>query len=795
MSPVAQPVSHPDPHAAAASGGRLVAISGRALALRSATLRADARGGLARVVLEQRFENHCSEALRVTYRMPLPADGAVSAYAFRIGERRICGEVDRRDTARERFETALLEGRSAGIVEQERSSLFSQELGNIPPGAEVVAELTIDQPLAWLGSSGDPGAAGAWEWRFPTAAAPRYLGEAGRVGDAEAVEIDVADRALPVTLTLALCVRDSLCAGAEPESPSHLLQRVPRSEGGFDLSFAAEAGVPLDRDVVVRWRVATAAPELSLDSARPVAGHPAAGRAYGLLAIVPPAPDARAEALPRDLILLIDTSGSMQGLPLEQAQRVAGALVESLGDRDQLELIEFGSHAQRWKRWPKHATPARKLEAQAWIARLAAGGGTEMRSGLLEALAPLRADAQRQVVLVTDGLVGFEREVVAALFERLPEGSRVHCVGIGSAVNRSLTSAVARAGRGVEVVVGLGDAVEGAVRRICARTQAPLLVEVQLDGDALCDAAPSRLPDLYAGAPLRIPLALRPEGGSILVRARTAQGPWQAEIRARETAHGTGSGALAALFARERVEDLEMRLAAGQASAAIDPQIEQLGLDFQIATRLTSWIAIDEIASVDPTQPTRRVRVPQELPYGTSIEGLGLRAPADQVTRLFIMGSTRTSARHGRGEAMPSLRDGDVLAKLLSPPESAASSRVLGRLLAGRSQRGIRIPSQERARGVFHLRGRLLRQRGRELSLEIELDRALDFRHPTRLRVRLADGRMLELGFDPAASTREGPLASGQVLRLELRSLEPIGAALPVEFELETPTGTLFVEL
>src|SRR5262245_628580 len=121
------------------SGGRLVAADGRALLLQGVTVQADARGGLARVRLEQRFRNPYADPLHVTYQVPLPPEGVVSAYAFRVGDRRIVGEVDRLAAARDRFEKAQLEGYSAGLVEQDRSSLFTQEIGNIPPAAEVVA--------------------------------------------------------------------------------------------------------------------------------------------------------------------------------------------------------------------------------------------------------------------------------------------------------------------------------------------------------------------------------------------------------------------------------------------------------------------------------------------------------------------------------------------------------------------------------------------------------------------------------------------------------------------------------
>src|SRR5690348_12930568 len=157
------------PGAQPSNGGRLVSADERELPLLGVRLTARAGGGVAEVVLEQRFRNPHEAPLAVTYSFALPADAAVSGYSFTIGARRVVGEIDRREAARERFEQALLEGKTAGLVEQERSSLFTQEIGNIPPATEVVATLTIDQRLRWLDD-------GAWEWRFPTAVAPRYLG-------------------------------------------------------------------------------------------------------------------------------------------------------------------------------------------------------------------------------------------------------------------------------------------------------------------------------------------------------------------------------------------------------------------------------------------------------------------------------------------------------------------------------------------------------------------------------------------------------------------------------------------
>ncbi len=601
-------------------GGRLVSTTGRALPLLGTSLTADAAGGIARVIVEQRFHNPHAEPLAVTYSLPLPADGAVSGFAFRIGGRRVVGEVDRKKAARERYEQALVEGRSAAILEQDRSSLFTQEIGNIPPGEEIIAEIVIDQRLRWLDE-------GAWEWRFPTVVGPRYLGEAGRVPDAARVAQDIADAPLPARFTLTCSARDAIPEGRRPESSSHALTSF-ETHGALRIELKEKLGARLDRDVVVRWPVTAPRVGLTLDTGRAAAEHARSSTAYGLLTVVPPSMEGALRNVPRDLIVLLDTSGSMGGEPLAQAQRMTSALIDTLRDTDRLELYEFSSSARRWKHGPVSADAKARQEATAWVRALQASGSTEMRDGILEAIGALREGSQRQVVLITDGMIGFESQVVAAITSRLPASSRLHTVGVGSSVNRSLTGPAARAGRGLEVVIGIGEDPERAVARLLARTSSPLLVELELSGHALLDHAPLKLPDLFAGAPALISVALRPEGGELCVRGRTAEGAWEQRLQVAAIDAGTGNQAAVALFGREAVEDLEMHLAGGGDKREIDATIEGLGVDFQIATRLTSWVAISRDATVDPRDALRRERMPQELPHGMSAEGVGLRSPS-----------------------------------------------------------------------------------------------------------------------------------------------------------------------
>jgi Ca-activated chloride channel family protein len=174
-------------------------------------------------------------------------------------------------------------------------------------------------------------------------------------------------------------------------------------------------------------------------------------------------------------------------------------------------------------------------------------------------------------------------------------------------------------------VIGLGEDPERAARTLVACTAAPLVTGLSVTGDALVASAPARLPDLFAGAPALVSLELRPEGGTLLVTGSTPDGALERRVRVPPASEGLGTAALAKLFAREAVEDLELQAAAKGDARAVDPAILRLGLELGVATRLTSWIAISEEPTVDPTKPIRRQAMPHLLPHGMSAEGLGLR--------------------------------------------------------------------------------------------------------------------------------------------------------------------------
>lgn len=822
--------SHPDP----SSGARLVATDGRELPLRGTELSVVASAGLGRVTLVQRFENPYDAPLTVRYQLPLPADGAVSGFAFQLGDRRIVGEVDGRDRARRRFENAVVEGRSAGLIEQSRSSLFRQELGNVPPRAAVVAEITVDQPLIWL-------VEGAWEWRFPTVVAPRYQGAPGRVTDRAEQIVEVADGPIDARAHLELVIAEPFPEGGAPSSQTHALS--VRSGRRTVVGFRSRAGATLDRDIAVRWPVRGETVTSRVDVARPEAGHPGADDAFGLLTLVPPTGDA--PSVPRDLILLLDTSGSMNGEPLSQARRVAIALVQSLDDDDSLQMVSFSSRVSHWDPEPRRADAATRRDAVAWLEGLRAGGGTEMHEGILAALEPLRSDALRQVILVTDGLIGFEDEIVGAIDSRLPRGCRVHCVGVGSAVNRSLTGPAARAGRGTESICAISEDAEHVARRLVAHCAAPLVVDLELDGSALLEHAPVELPDLLAGAPARVSVRLDPTGGELRIAGRTPNGPWEQILEVPAIGHAEGPQAVVTRFARERVEDLETALAAApQRKPAIDAEVERIALDFQIASRLTSWVAVSDHVDVDPRAPSRREEMPHELPHGMSLTGLGLRAPRAELfaTRAIpVMASMPRSQASGgappgfggppRGAAGPpppppaAAPAGPPPPPGAAPPSAPAAERSPSEEGAASfadlddeatahetlEEAELDLEQGERARARKSLARRVLDgvrdvlggrphvdTTGRivvddEHHLVIEITVPVDLTwSPVSATLVTTDGRELEVTIDGAATTRDGDVASGQVVRLALVLEEPVSAEV---VHLTHGRGTMAVHL
>ena len=494
----------------------LVSVDGRAYPLKSASVNARAEGGIAATTLAQTYENPYAETLEVLYTLPLPADGAVIGYTVRMGTRVIRGEVRKRDEAKEEYRKALFEGRTAALLEQERADTFSQKLGSLPPGETVTVEIEVLQPLAFLPRTKDDRA--CWEYRFPTIVGVRYEGSTGRVQDAGKLDVDRALAGTPVRLEASLQIADGTAEDIRPYASG---QQITALEDGTGARVTLEKGMSLDRDLVIRWSAAKQEVGVRLVEGKGLSCD--SGR-YLLATLTPP--DAAGNTVSRDLTLLIDASGSMSGQPLEQAKTVAIEILRSLDPGDRFEILAFANEVRSLISGPVDANEKSVDRALKELRKLHASGSTEMTKALIKALQPLRPGSQRQVILLSDGYIGFEGEVIGEIWRRLVPGARVHVVGVSSAPNRTLTQGAAHAGRGVEVIIGLEDDAAKAAERLLQATVHPVLTDILIEGPGLVSSAPRKPRDVFAGQPALVFAEVKREGGHVRI-----SGGWQANPR------------------------------------------------------------------------------------------------------------------------------------------------------------------------------------------------------------------------------------------------------------------------
>lgn len=655
----------------------LVSVDGKSYPLESARLLARAEGGIATTTLKQMFANPHDEALEVLYTLPLPADGAVLGYTIQIGEKVIRGEVQPREQAAHAYREALYSGRTAGLLEQQRSDTFEQRLGNLPPHTQIEISIDVLHPLAFIASiDSAPVAAPEWEYRFPTVGGVRYHGGPGRVPDQQALSPDRGEAGgLPTQVELTLTIADE--SGAAAHSPSHSI--VCDTAGGTAVIRFTQ-GERLDRDVVLRWAAAARDVGVRLVEGAGLAGD---GGRYALVTVAPPA--APASTLQRDLTVLLDASGSMTGLPLELAKGVVGDLLRSLARGDRFELLAFANDVSRLTKTLVPFDEKSLLAALRALDRLQAGGGTEMASAIAETMQPSRGDAQRQVVLVTDGQISFESEVIGHIAGE--HNVRLHVVGVGHVPNRALTQQAAAAGRGLEVLVATHEAIHEAARRLVAGTAAPVLTQLSVRGTALGGYKPSRLRDVFAGQPLVFTVELSAAGGTFDLRGALAgaREPWVRRIEVPATPGALASTPLplGALHGREAVGELELSRSGSRHASVemLDHRIESVAMRHRIVSSRTSLVAIAEEPSVDPRAPRRRERLAVELPAGVSAEGVGLTGAGEPASMVrysiestgMLKSASRAEVRYEPGtRAFSMLQSLDVLRRRIGGAPGAA---------------------------------------------------------------------------------------------------------------------------
>ena len=533
------------------------------------------QGLLAEVVVEQTYRNGSEEWIEGRYLLPLPENAAVSDLNLQIGDRVIVGEVREKEEAKAIYTAAAAAGQKTAMVEQDRPNLFRTAVANIGPGETVQVRIGYWQRVDYRD--------GAFSIALPLTLTPRYA--AGREGVPANLPSTRSAGAQASAIEPTVSLRADLTAGialAGIESPTHAID-VQR-QGDRATITLSDTVVPSDRDFELRW---TPAPNASPQSALFVERRDDAQYAFAML--VPPTQ--KVDALPRELMLVIDTSGSMEGLPMEQAK---AALVESLArlrPGDRFNLVQFNSVTEQLFENAVPADDAHLRVAADWIAALVATGGTEMAPALDLALAgDAPAGYVRQVVFVTDAAVGNEAELLAKI-ERDLKRARLFPVGIGSAPNGFFLRKAAEVGRGADLMIRAPDQVVAQMDALFAKLDRPALSDVDLQWPAGSEVYPRRLPDLYHGEPLLAVAKLPAAGGMLTAKGWSVQGEWQDAVN---LSRGYAMEGVARLWGRSKIDALEDELRQGAAEEMVRPQVVELAIEHHLVSRYTSLVAVEQ---------------------------------------------------------------------------------------------------------------------------------------------------------------------------------------------------------
>jgi len=582
-------------------------------------------GQIVRVRVTQAFRNTSGKWMEATYLYPLPDDGAVDSLKMVIGQRVIVGKIKRKLEARAIYDRAKTEGRKAGLVESDRPNLFRNNVANIAPGETVLIAIEYQAPVRQLG--------GEFALRLPLVVGPRYvpphtLTSAATLADASSVTAPLANPALgkslnPVTITV------HLAPGFKPAnviSPYHKISVI--DAGPAERTIALAAGEePADRDFELRWRSASADPTVGLFR------QSFGGEQYIMATITPQATVEADKLAPREMIFVIDNSGSMGGESMASAKQSLLHALGTLRPEDRFNVIRFDDTLTQLFEHSTQATAEQVALAKTFTEGLDAAGGTEMLPALKAALVDDRpADKTvRQVIFLTDGDLSNEREMMAEIAANGGR-SRVFMVGIGSAPNNFLMRRMAEAGRGTYTNIGEGSEVTAKMTALLDRLKAPAVREiaVRAEGGAL-DLTPQRLPDLYAGEPLVLLGKGGALSGKLVVTGMIGDKAWTASI---DLGSAADSPSVARLWANRRVADVEAQRWSGQIEdAAADEAIARLGLGYGLVTTQTSLVAEDETPARPAGARLTREELPLLLPKGWDFDKLlGKDAPQAEAT-------------------------------------------------------------------------------------------------------------------------------------------------------------------
>lgn len=593
---------------------------GKQLTLEHTHVSAKLNGFVAEVEVAQTYSNPFREPIEASYVFPLPENSAVNHMRMVIERRVIEADVKEREQAKRIYDQAKRSGHTAALLEQERPNVFTQSVANIEPGKKIDVVVRYLQDLTYD--------AGAYEFVFPMVVGPRFMPSASQVPDAARISPPYVGKGERSGRTVSLeLVADAALAVADFQVPTHDVVARRPADGTLRLTLAEKDSIP-NRDFVLRYRVAGAQPKATLLLSG-ADGRPS-DSGYFSLVVQPPNLDVEGLVGQREIVFVVDVSGSMSGEPLRACKSAMREALRRLRPVDTFNILTFSGGTQQAFAAARPANTDNIRQALRVVDGMAAGGGTYMADAVKVALSTEGEKGRsRYVFFMTDGYVGNEDEIItlSRKFAREFRGgkARVFGFGVGSSVNRYLIDGLSRAGSGVAVYATQAEDPLRGVDRFFHYIDRAVLENLRAEwgtGLQAQELFPNPLPDLFASHPVIVHGRYRGKpNGKLVVHAEADGKPFEIPVETRwAPAELGGTRVLGTLWARQKLTSLDEALQLGNTAAV--KQITQLGLDFHLVTRFTSLVAVDDTRVVGDGKPRLVVSALDE-PAGVDVAMAG----------------------------------------------------------------------------------------------------------------------------------------------------------------------------
>ncbi|HNJ85417.1 MAG TPA: VIT and VWA domain-containing protein [Agitococcus sp.] len=584
-------------------------------------------GMIADVTIKQVYRNEGKRTIEARYVFPSSSQSAVYAMTVRLQDRLLTARLCEKQQAKQEYETAKSEGKTAALLEQQRPNVFEMNVANILPNDEVVVELRYTELL----SPRDM----LYSFVFPTVVGPRYNSPQSPAAAEKWVKNPTLPQGIASESRFNIKVTmDSPIPVQMVSSPSHSLRSDGLGSKHVDVMLG-DNQIANNRDFVLRYRLAGEKIQSGLLLYR------GKDENFFLGMVEPPKQVATAQIQPRDYIFVVDVSGSMHGHPLDITKQLLRNLIGGLRSTDTFNVMLFSGNSSMLAPQSLPATASNIQQAIDTIDQQQGGGSTEIVPALRKITElPKSPDVSRSVIVVTDGYVTVEDEVFKLIRQQLHQAN-VFAFGIGSSVNRVLIEGMARAGQGEPFIVTKPEEADEQAEHLRKMIQAPVLTQVtaKLTGVDAYDIQPTVLADVLSGRPVMVMGKWRSRRdkaaeASLVVTGRSTEGEYQQQVSAKSD-NSEDNSALRLLWARQKIAELSDQEAL-EGNGSYKQAITDVALKYGLLSAYTSFVAVDEVVRNVNPEDSSTVTQPVPLPEGVSNLAVGSGIPSTPEPNLWL---------------------------------------------------------------------------------------------------------------------------------------------------------------